>query len=194
MKTYRSDLPVVPPRMRNLPVSAEGAPVPFFAAWSNGAPDIAVVDAPKLVACHQNGWCSICGEPLGQYKAFVLGPLGSVNRKSYDAPAHIDCAKFAAVTRKMGIGVALVWVTRCYSAVPGRGYVMSKVGEPEQTFWYIDGRSANRQEVMESLQDALPALYEVAHAEGEVAVMELDTAVARASRYFPKHAAMANHG
>ncbi len=46
---------------------------------------------------------------------------------------------------------------------------------------------------MDSMQAVLPAMYVLAHQEGEATVMELDMKVARATMRFPKHAAFADH-
>lgn len=190
--TLRQDLPALPPRMRNLPVNGEGYPVPFVCAWIDGEPNFSVADPRKLAACHDQRWCSVCGEPLGQYKAFVLDSVATVTRTATEPPAHIDCARFAAAALSRAI-VTLVWVTRGYSLERVEGRTIFRIGEPEQTFWYASGRRANRQEVMESVQAATPLLYEIAHKHGEAAVMELDMKVARATKYFPKHAAFADH-
>lgn len=190
MKTYRPGLPIVPSRMRNLPVSGEGYPIPFVCAWINGEPNFSIADPRKLAACHEQRWCSLCGELLGQYKAFVIDSIAAVTRDTAEPPAHIDCARFAASTLSRAF-VTSVWVTRVYLLEQVEGKPVFRIGEPEQTFWYAGGRRATRQEVMDSTQSALPALYELAHADGESAVLHLDFLVARATRYFPRHAAHA---
>lgn len=215
----REGLPELPQRMRALPVDARGYPVPFFVAWVDGKPDFRVMDGRKLAACIERKLCWLCGEPLGKYKAFVLGPMCIVNRASAEPPSHTDCAKFAAracpfltlpkaVRRDAGMpantrdpggimlkrnpGVTAVWVTREFRVVRhGRG-LLFRIGEPEQTFWYAEGRCASRDEVRASLEAGLPELYELACTESEAAVLELDTMVARATRYLPPHAAGAN--
>ncbi|WP_213761770.1 hypothetical protein [Caballeronia sp. dw_19] len=192
MKTYRPGLPTVPPRMRNLPVNHEGYPVPFVCAWTDGEPNFSVVDPRKLAACHDQRWCSLCGELIGQYKAFLLDPVMAVMRTATEPPAHIDCARFSAAALSRAF-VTLVWVTRGYSLGHVGSTTVFHIGEPEQTFWYAGGRRANRQEVMDSFQAATPPLYELARADGEVAVMKLDMKVKRATKYFPKHAALADY-
>ncbi|BCF88712.1 hypothetical protein [Paraburkholderia largidicola] len=217
----REGLPELPARMRALPLDERGYPVPYFVAWIDGKPDFRVADQKKLAICHNRHCCWLCGEPLGKYMAFVIGPMCAVNRTSSEPPSHTDCAKFAAsacpflarpkaVRRASGLpedrvdpaglglsrnpGVALVWVTRSYKPFKAPGGVLFKIGEPEQTFWYAEGRAATREEVMDSVQSGLPRLYELAHLQGDAAVMELDTAVARATRHFPRHAAAAHLG
>lgn len=189
MNTVRQDLPGLPSRMRKLPVSAYGEPIPFFCRWADGKPVMRAADPVKLAACHDRGLCVLCGEPLGQYKAFVLGPMSAVNRLSDAPPAHTECAKFAAMT---SWELALVWVTRCSTLVRTLGSDLFEIGEPEQVFWYLAGRSASRQEVMNWIQAGLPEMYEIAHRQSEAAVTELDAMVARSARVFPKHAAFAD--
>lgn len=217
----RHGLPELPSRMRALPVDSRGYPVPYFVEWIDGKPDFRVADQRKLAACIYFKRCWICGQPLGQYKAFVIGPMCAVNRVSAEPPSHIECAKFAAqacpflahpkavrreanlpedripaagITIARNPGVALVWVTRSHQMFNAPGGVLFKIGEPEDTFWYAEGRLANRDEVRASVESGLPALYELAKADGIEAVMELDTAVARATRHFPPHAAAAHIG
>src|SRR5205085_2956452 len=88
--------------------------------------------------------CWLCGQRLGTYLAFVIGPMCAINRISSEPPSHRDCAEFAAVACpflarpqaqrrtanldpnvepaagmpiKRNPGVALVWVTREYKIV-----------------------------------------------------------------------------
>ncbi|MBN3811675.1 hypothetical protein [Paraburkholderia sp. Ac-20347] len=190
----RHGLPELPQRMRALPVDSRGYPVPYFAQRDGCEPDYRRCDSEKLAACVYYKRCCICGEQLGQYKAFVIDALSAVTRTSSMPPAHIECAKFAAkacpVIEKR-IGVSLVWVARSYESEQLDGGLIFRMAEAEQTFWYIDGRRANRDEVRSSFEDSLPALYDAAYAKSAAAVLELDTMVARATRCFPPHAAAA---
>ncbi|AIP29641.1 hypothetical protein DR64_780 [Paraburkholderia xenovorans LB400] len=173
----RNGVPAVPVRLRALPPATELA-------------------SPDLAACHYYKRCAVCGEPLGQYKAFVLRPTAAVSRICVVPPAHQDCAKFkaACLMGSSNAGVVMVWVTRSYEVVPGADTIQLHIGEAEQVFWYFDNRCATRDEVRESFESELPALYEQAHASGEQAVLELDTMVARASRFFPRHSTAVNVG
>lgn len=173
--------PAVPVRLRSLPT----APLP--------ASETGVLD---LAGCHYYKCCFICGEPLGQYKAFVLQPAAAVSRVCVVPPAHQDCAKFKAanLAARPDAGVVMVWVTRNYELLPNDDIVQVRLGDAEQVFWYRESRCATRDEVRSSFEDALPALYDRAHEIGERAVLELDTMVARATRLFPKHSAAAHIG
>lgn len=217
----RQGLPELPRRMRSLPIDSRGFPVPYFVQWIDGKPDFRVIDTRKVAACIYYKRCWICGDELGQYKAFVIGPLAAVNRTSSEPPSHTDCAKFAAqacpfltrpnaarrsagmpanaqeapgIMSKHNPGVTLVWVTRSFQTMHTKTGVLFSMGDAEQTFWYAGGRLASRDQVRSSLESGLPELYDLAHAEGETAVLELDMMVARATRYFPAHAASAMMG
>jgi hypothetical protein len=169
----RTGSPALPVRMRQLP---QALPM---------APDVTELD---LASCHYYKRCAFCGEPLGQYKAFVLRPISAITRTCVTAPAHQDCAKFRAVdmSAQPGADVVMVWVTRSYELVPNDDVVQIRIGEAEQVFWYLHGRCATRDEVRSSFENALPPLYADAHAESEAAMLELDTKVARVTRLFPR--------
>lgn len=170
----------------------------------NGSPALPVrlrgvsaLPAPSvdLSACHYDK-CCVCGEPLGQYKAFVLRPTSAVSRVCVIPPAHQDCAKYRAadLSGRSGGGVMMVWVTRTCEVLPGDDVIQLRIGDAEQVFWYRDNRCATRDEVRTAFEDSLPTLYDVAQQSGEQAVLELDTMVARATRLFPKHSAAAHIG
>jgi hypothetical protein len=172
----RKGTPALPVRLRDMPAGA----------------DVPVLD---LAACHYYKRCAICGEALGQYKAFVLRPVAAVGRRCVMPPSHQDCAKFRAkeLSHRRG-GVMMVWVTRTYEVLPDRDAAWVHLGDAEQVFWYLGERCATRDEVRESFEEALPPLYDKAHTSGEQAVLELDTMVARATRFFPRHSAAAQVG
>lgn len=170
--------PALPVRLRAVPLARRADPVTD-------------VESRDLAAAHYYKRCSICGEPLGQYKAFVVSPLVAIDRVCGVAPSHQDCAKFAASnnTRPLSADVVMVWVTRSYEIVSDNMRVQIRLGDAEQVFWFLDGRRASRDDVRASFEAALPALYDAAHGIDQRAVLELDTRVARAVRLFPAHAA-----
>lgn len=198
----RPELPPMPPRIARLRVDPKrGYPVPWFVAWIDGVPDFRVVDRGKREEAVTRRVCWICGEPLGAYKAFVIGPMCAINRTSSEPPCHRDCAIFAAqacpflvrphmrrrdndlpgdVVTADGVGlqrnpgVALVWVTRSYGIFrDGRGGWLIEVGDPTDTLWFAEGRAATRDEVVASIDSGYPLLLEVAQAEGSGAVEAL---------------------
>jgi hypothetical protein len=92
-------------------------------------------------------------------------------------------------------GVALVWVTRSYRIVPARkatgeagGYLV-KVGDPEQVFWYCEGRAATRAEVMASIEGGLPSLMAAAALDGPEGIAAARTCLAGVAPLLPQEAA-----
>ncbi|MFM0270140.1 hypothetical protein PQQ59_06115 [Paraburkholderia aspalathi] len=181
----RTGLPATPVRMRCLPQEQAA-----------NAPRVPADVTPTLsfANCHYYKICCVCGEPLGQYKAFITGPLSAISRRCSEAPAHQDCAKFTAATQSRGAGLVMVWVTRTYEVSDGNSDVRVCIGDPEQVFWYLDGRCASRDEVRACFEAELPPLYTAAHVAGEEALLRLDMSVARTTRLFPRHAAAAQIG
>ncbi len=134
--------------MAALPIDDRGYPVPWFVHWTpEGKPDFRIMDNKKRAIAVTQNKCWMCGERLGQFQAFVIGPMCAINRVSQEPPSHKDCAIFAAKAcpfltrphakrRESGLpediapdngiavlhnpGVSLIWITRsffCY-AVP----------------------------------------------------------------------------
>lgn len=208
----RDGLPPLPERMRRLPLDARGYPVPWFVAWLDGVPDFRVVGPGKIVTAINKRVCWLCGERLGSYGAFVIGPMCAVNRTSSEPPSHRDCAIFAAracpfLTRpkaqrreanlpadkvppagamiERNPGVCLVWVTRRWQWYAATNGVLCEVGDPTETLWYAEGRTATRAEIEESICTGLPIIRAEAEREGPASVAELDQMVARAMLLLP---------
>jgi hypothetical protein len=93
----RTFLGPMPARISRLPKDVRGYPVPFFVAWQDGKPLFPVMDPAKMKLAMRASLCWICGEPLGAYKGFVIGPMCVCNRISAEPPQHVDCGKFAAL-------------------------------------------------------------------------------------------------
>src|SRR5262245_2742625 len=91
----RPELPPVPERMRKLPLH-RGYPVPWFVEWIEGVPDFRIMDGRKLVRAVKEKRCWVCGELMGSYLAFTIGPMCAVNRISAEPPSHRECASFSA--------------------------------------------------------------------------------------------------
>jgi hypothetical protein len=78
--------------------------VPWFVQWfdgdkpsdyGHGRPDFRVVDNRKMFEALKYLRCWICGEQLGRYFNFVIGPMCALNRITSEPPSHRDCALFA---------------------------------------------------------------------------------------------------
>lgn len=191
----------VPGRIARLPKDRRGYPIPFFVAWQDGLPLFPVADPVKMRACHKRNLCWICGETLGAYKAFAIGPMCCVNRISSEPPSHVDCAKFACancpfMTQPLakradatgsvapgGImiernpGVTAIWVTKSFK-IENHGGALWRLGPATSLQFWARGRLATRAEVADSIETGLPILFKTAAMEGGAALAELSRQIA----------------
>ncbi len=187
--SVRSELPTLTSRMAALPVDERGYPIPFFVSWIDGKPDFRLVDPAKFRRCVKEKICWVCGQPMGTFKSFVIGPMCAINRTSGDPPTHLDCALWsvkgcpfltkpkmhrredeltesckANVAGEMierNPGVTMVWTTKTYNLFPdGNGKPLFEIGEPESITFWREGRTATRAEIEESITTGLPRLVE----------------------------------
>lgn len=201
MTELREGLPPLPSRMWKLPVDARGYPVPWFVKWIDGKPDFRVADGEKMRQALYGGRCWVCGERVGKYKTFVIGPMCAVNRVSSEPPCHLDCATFSAIAcpflklpkaqrRDANIpeaavnpagemirrnpGVTLLWTTLSYKLFnDGNGGILFNIGDPVDAAWYAESRKATRAEVLESINSGLPILREMAERQSPDALYQL---------------------
>jgi len=217
--TVRPDLETLPPRLRKLPVDVRGYPVPWFVAWVDGpdgpetVPDFRVVDARKFRAAVKLKLCWVCGEPLGRWLAFPIGPMCAITRTISEPPSHVECAEWsvrncpflsqpkmvrrddnlpADATEPAGFGikrnpgVMCLWVTRSFELFnDGRGKPLITIGNPDRVMWWCEGRTATRAEVDASVESGLPILMGDAQREGKFAVESLGRFYERAKALFP---------
>jgi hypothetical protein len=212
MTEYRDDLPDRPARIQRLPLSSKGYPVPFFVAYVDGEPDFRIADPAKLKRCVRENRCWLCGEPLGRYKAFVLGPMCTVNRIANEPPSHLDCATYAAqacpfLTRPhahrrtanltddrsappglaimRNPGAVAVWITTSWELVRLQGGFLFQIGDPHGVHWYAEGVPASLAEVREGFESGVEILRAAADAQDPAARAYLDRQVAFARAYLP---------
>lgn len=189
-RASRRPVDVVPPpaRVRALPRNKVGYPIPWFAAtMPDGERDLRVVDPAKVLQAIRDELCWVCGQRLGVFRAFVIGPMCAVNRITAEPPTHLECAQYAVRVCPFLVvpgmrrrskddiewspaagdmiernpGVALIWVTRSFRAFNpsmGNAGVLFQLGEPVNTWWLREGRAATRAEVVDALDSGLPAL------------------------------------
>jgi hypothetical protein len=190
----------IPQRMTHLEISDEGYPVPWFVGWINGKPDFRLVDPEKLVIATRHKKCFLCGENLGVYMTFVIGPMCAVNRTSAEPPSHRSCALYAVkacpfltqprmrrnekdmpidATKPAGEmirrnpGVSLLWTTKIYTTVRLSNGLLFKIGDPETLEFWSEGQYATKRQVLDSINSGLPILQEMAEEEGQIAVAKL---------------------
>jgi hypothetical protein len=212
MGEIRPELPALPARIAALPVDARGYPVPWFVAWLDGKPEFRAMDPQKLRLAVRERRCWVCGETLDRVMTFVIGPMCTVNRVSAEPPSHRECAEFSAracpfltrphmVRREAGLpdgcqdapglaikrnpGVVCLWDTVKYTLLHELNGVLFRIGDPRRVSWYAEGREATREEVLASMESGLPALSNMAEAQGPHAVAELRRMHAAAQRHLP---------
>jgi hypothetical protein len=108
LAAYNKSVDVInmPDRIRRLPVSPLGWPVPWFVTWfengkpcddGEGEPDFRVVNPRKILDAVNKHRCWVCGQgPISFFNCFVIGPMCAVNRIISEPPSHRDCAIYAA--------------------------------------------------------------------------------------------------
>ncbi len=209
---YREDLPPRPARMARLPLDARGFPVPWFVLWVDGKPDFRVIRDGGVAIAHNKKLCWLCGESMGQFGAFVIGPMCGINRTIAEPPAHRDCAEYAvtacpfltkpmAVRNERGLddykepagimikrnpGVFLLWVTREWRPFRVDNGVLFRLGDPSHVAFYREGRAATRPEIDASIESGLPLLLEPAVAQGPDAVAALNRMRANFEKLLPQ--------
>lgn len=179
----------MPDRIRKLPM-LRGFPVPWFVAKVDGEFDFRIADSTKYRAAVKQGLCWVCGEKLGRYKSFVIGPMCGVNRTNAEPPVHRECARYTAMhcpflsrpkmkrredettaacagnVAGFGIrrnpGACAVWTVKDFKLFSdGRGGVLFNIGEPLNVEWFAEGRAATRAEVTESIASGIHHLEEM---------------------------------
>lgn len=205
------DVPL-PMRLRGRPRDHRGYIVPFFVTWfdttgtqcrdGEGTPDFRVISPKKWNVCLRERKCWLCGQPLGKYLTFAIGPMCAITRTTSEPACHLDCARYAAqvcpfmirpkmvrnekdlpVNRSIpGIsldrnpGVMCLWTTLKYTVFrdhTGKGKLI-QVGDPENVEWWAQARRATRSEIMDSVDGGLPILREMAQRDGLEAVKDLE--------------------
>lgn len=212
IETLRPELTKLPEYMQGLPVF-RGYPVPWFVAYPEGEPDFRVADRGKWVQAVQQKLCWVCGQKLGSFLGFVLGPMGGIQRTTNEPAMHRQCAEWSIrncpflvrpkmVRRENDLpedaleppgrhlarnpGVELLWMTRTFSLfrAADRRYLIH-VGDPIEVVCYAEGRKATRQEVDESVAGGLPSLIDLAKQDGREAERELMRQVEEFEFYLP---------
>jgi hypothetical protein len=189
--------------MKCLPIDERGFPVPWFVAFIDGKPDFRIIRPGGITRALNGQTCWLCGQPLGAYRAFVIGPMCTVNRVTSEPPSHLECAHFAVqacpfmlnpsmrrsqrekppeTIGPVGIhldrnpGAMCIWITKVGRFRPeqvGHGVLISLHGEPVRVEWWARGRLATRAEVELSISGGLPELKRMAAMDGPDAEREL---------------------
>ena len=212
----RTELEPLPEHMLQLPVH-RGYPVPWFVQWLR---DDAGEPFPEFRAMSPSRWaqaikhklCWVCGQHLGSYLAFVIGPMCGLTRTTSEPPCHLDCALWSArncpflsrpeMTRRdikndyedvcqpagnpieRNPGVTLVWTCRDFEVFSdGKGGPLIHIGNPCAASFFARGRPATRSEIEESINTGIPLLLAAEPAPD--AAEELQRRVAEFSQLLP---------
>jgi hypothetical protein len=202
----------LPARLARRPVSERGFPVPWFASLVDGRFDFVNVDPRKIRDAYQRKICWLCGESLGVFRCFVIGPMCSINRVSSEPPAHRDCAEYAVracpflarpnarrndkahlgtvddipgIALEHNPGAVLIWITKRYHPIRVDNGVLFELGDPIEVYWYAEGRPATRAEILAAIAKGLPLLRSMAAEEGPEAVRDLEGQITRAMPLVP---------
>jgi hypothetical protein len=205
----------LPGRLLKLALDSKGRVVPWFVEeppegkeW-----DFRVASGRKFWRAIKEKLCWVCGERLGKYKVFLLGPMCVVTRTTAEPPCHLECATYSVracpflsspkmhrreaglpqevhmpgVGLKRNPGVVALWTAFDYRLFDGQPGVLIRVGEAVgRLLWYCEGRAATRAEVIASFDAGLPALRELAQAQAELGALEdLENKVAVALELVP---------
>jgi hypothetical protein len=204
----------LPRHMARLPIDSAGRPVPRFVEWIDGKPDFRVMSSKHMRHAIRSKACWICGDGLGKYMTFAVGPMCLINRVSAEPPSHHDCAEYSAThcpflanpdreRRENNLpedyrtsggemiarnpGVTALITTRSYTLVKVPNGLIFTIGTPERVEWFAEGRTATRAEVDASIESGLPILRaaDAGLPHAAVAHAALDKQVADAERWLP---------
>ncbi len=211
----RTDLTALPVRIQALPIF-RGYPVPWFVAYPNGPegePEFRTADGKKWIAAVQQKLCWVCGQQLGSWLAFVLGPMCGITRTTSEPACHRECAEWSIhncpflvrphmVRREDNLpegvidapgcplhrnpGVTALWITRTFTLFRAQDRrALIRVGDPVEVGWFAEGRRATRSEVEHSIAGGLPSLIDLARPQGPEAEAELMRQLEEFEFYLP---------
>jgi hypothetical protein len=194
----------IPDRMRHLQISDEGYPVPWFVPWIDSKPEFRSMDGEKFGIAVRHKRCWLCGKPLGKYMTFVIGPMCGISRTTAEPPCHHSCAEYAVkacpfltqprmrrnekdlpegrntagIMIKRNPGVVLMWTTTNYKIFKSGG-ILFTIGEPEKVEFCSNGRTAEKQEILESINSGIPILMKEAEQDGPDGIADLHKRIER---------------
>jgi hypothetical protein len=189
----RPELQALPARMAEQPIDERGYPVPWFVAWMDDKPEFRAMDPMKFLRAIKEKLCWVCGQKLGVNVTFVAGPMCGINRTSSEPPNHQECARYSArncpflnnprmvrreddlsleiagnvagIAIRRNPGVTMLWNTRQYEIFKTETGPLIQLGEPESVEWLACGRTATRDEVIQSIESGISNLENVARLE-----------------------------
>jgi hypothetical protein len=185
MKCLRPELKALPLRMEHLPLDERGYPIPAFVDTIEGKRDFRFMSQRHWTRCVREKLCWVCGDKLGGFLAFVIGPMCAITRTTSEPPSHRECARWSAqfcpfLSRPTdraqenvaghailrNPGATCIWVCRDFTVFTDeKGAPLLRVGDPIEVEWWAEGRKATREEINESIRTGLPYLETLARQE-----------------------------
>lgn len=203
----------MPLRIQRLTRDVRGFPVPWFVQFFDaqeqpceygyGTPDFRVADSRKLSKAISQRRCWVCGEPMGNHRVFVIGPMCVINKVTSEPACHRDCAEWSVqacpfLTKPRmrrnekdtpeqaqdpagfhidrNPGVSCLYETtyaKPFRPQAGGQGVLFRLGDPVRVDWWAEGRRASRAEVEESIRTGFPFLERMAQLDGPESIAEL---------------------
>lgn len=210
----------LPDRIARLPLDERGFPIPWFVAWFGGKPDFRVIHTPRYRQAWDGQLCWVCGQKLGSFRAWVMGPVSLIEGATPEPPAHLDCGQFAArrcpylanprmrrngralpahgqaagVTLEVEGGLTAIWITKGRGARPveASGGAMFELDPPVRVEWYREGRVASPDEARAGLALGVPLLRAAVARQGPAALADLERRILKVERWLPPHAVPAS--
>lgn len=206
--------PGMPEQMQHLPVDDVGRPIPYFVEYIDGKPDFRVMSAKNFRKAVMEDRCWVCGRRMKPTTPhiFVAGPMCLINGTSAEPPNHRACAEWSAracpflvnpkkvrregnlpeeagesggimLDRNPGV-TALIEAGWFGIERAGAGYIF-KFARVRSVNWLTEGRTATREEVLNSIAGGMGALAEMAASEGPAAVTALAQMAEAAMEWLP---------
>lgn len=209
----RPDTPIpadLTQRVMRLPRDKRGYPIPWFVSQGpDGKPDFINVRNGKRDEARRKQVCWVCGDRLGTFRAFVVGPTNTITRVSAEPPGHLECMTAAAticpflVNPRMtrvpahpdavtpgeqddrNPGVTVVYTTRKVGTKQLKRGFLFTLGPPESVVWWRERRPATLMEVCSSIAEVMPHLSARAEQEGTPAMQDLLQNLQKIMPFFP---------
>lgn len=205
----------IPPRMAARPISDRGFPIPWFVTrMPDGRYDFRFITEGRKIEALRLQRCWLCGQLLGRYKTFVIGPMCAINRISSEPPAHLECARYAVricpflthpraqrnytgddpridapgIMLVRNPVVSLIWTCasfRAFTASRGNGGLLFELHDAVGIEWWAEGRKAKAAEIAESISGGLPELARLADLDGVPGREALAYQLSRFEAIFP---------
>lgn len=169
---FTEHVPEIPERMRGLDLDEHGVPVPWCTAWIDGQPALGLLNRERTEHAAVYGRCTLCAQPLGPKRTFLLSPIAMLQGMTREPPAHLECMSFAACVcpqmmtpvrnRHAKPGTWCLWSTGRYDVLADRREgMLFFLYEADAVHWYCGGAIASRDAVLAAMDSAVTDLQSI---------------------------------